>query len=125
MHGAKDVRKTDIHTTEALVPEPSAFEFQMAVKLKWHNLPGLDKIQAELIKAGGRTICSEIHKLINSVWNKEDLPEEWKESIVVPIYKKSDTTDCSNYRCMSLLSVDKLHSVQTSHTLYDRNFSST
>jgi len=34
MHGAKDVRKTDIHTTEALVPEPSAFEFQMAVKLK-------------------------------------------------------------------------------------------
>jgi hypothetical protein len=34
MHGANDVRKTDIHATEALVPEPSAFEFQMAVKLK-------------------------------------------------------------------------------------------
>jgi len=40
-------------------------------------LPGFDKIQAELIKAGGRTICSEIHKLINSVWNEEDLPEKW------------------------------------------------
>jgi hypothetical protein len=58
---------------------------------------------AELIKAEGRTICLEIHKLINSVWNKEKLPEEWKESIVVPIYNKGGKTDCSNYRGISLL----------------------
>jgi len=56
-----------------------------------------------LIKAGGKTIHCEIHKLIISIWNKEELPEEWKESIVVPIYKKSDKTDCSNYRSISLL----------------------
>ena len=31
------------------------------------------------------------------------MPEEWKESIVVPIYKKGDKTDCSNYRRLSLL----------------------
>ena len=31
------------------------------------------------------------------------MPEEWKESIVVPIYKKGDKTDCSNYRGMSVL----------------------
>jgi len=29
--------------------------------------------------------------------NKEELPEEWKESIIVPIYKKDDKTDCSSY----------------------------
>jgi hypothetical protein len=66
--------------------------------------PGFDQIPAELIKAGGRTIRSETHKLINSVWNKGELPEKWKESIVVPIYKKGDKTDCSNYRGISLLS---------------------
>jgi hypothetical protein len=44
-----------------------------------------DVRQTELLKSGGRTICSEIHTLFNSVWNKEDLSEEW-ESIIVPIY---------------------------------------
>jgi len=56
-----------------------------------------------LTKAGGRTICYEIHKLIISIWNKEKLPEEWKESIIVPICKKGDKTNCSNYRGISLL----------------------
>jgi hypothetical protein len=45
-----------------------------------------------------------IIKLIISIWNKEELPEEWKESVTVPIYKKGDKTDCSSYRGISLLS---------------------
>jgi hypothetical protein len=87
------------------VPEPSAFEVEMAIeKLKRHKSPGIDQIPAELIKAGGRIIQSEIHKLIISIWNKEELPEECKESVIVPIYKKDDKTDCNNYRGISLLS---------------------
>ena len=50
-----------------------------------------------MIKAGGRKIRSDSQKLINSIWNKEELPE-WKESIIVSIYKKGNKTDCSNYR---------------------------
>jgi hypothetical protein len=57
----------------------------------------------ELIKEGGRTISSEIHKLTISIWNKEELPEERKDSIFVPIYKKGDKTDCCNYSGMSLM----------------------
>ena len=53
-----------------------------------------------MIKAGSRTIRCTIHKLIISTWNKEELPEEWKESIIIPIYKK---TDCNNYWGISLL----------------------
>ena len=64
---------------------------------------GIYQIPAELIKAGGRTICCAIHKLIISTWNKEELPEEWKGSIIVPIHKKGDKTDCNNYRGISLL----------------------
>ena len=57
-------------------------------KLKIHKSPGIDQIPAQLIKAGGKTIWSEINKHINNMWNKDELPEEWKESIIVPIYKK-------------------------------------
>jgi hypothetical protein len=56
------------------------------------------------VNDGGNTLRSEIHKLINCVCNKKELSEEWKESIIVPIYKKGDKTDCSNYRGTSLLS---------------------
>jgi len=56
-----------------------------------------------LIKAGGRTFRGEIHKLIIFIWNKDELPDEWKESIIVPINRKEDKTDCNNYRGISLL----------------------
>jgi len=87
------------------VPDLSAFEVEMAIdKLKGHKSPGIDQIPAKLIKAGVRTIPHEIHKLIKSIWNKEELCEEWKESIFVCIYMKGDNTDCINYRGISLLS---------------------
>jgi len=99
-----DVRQAEIHTVEPQVPEPSAFEVELAIgKLKNHKSPGIDQIPAELIKAGGRTVCGAIHKLIISIWNKEELPEEWKESTIVPIYRKVNKTDCNNYRGILLL----------------------
>ena len=102
VHGVNNVRQTEIHTAEPLVPELNAFELAIE-RLKRHKSPGIDQILAELIKAGGGIIRYEIHKLINPIWNKEKLPKEWKESIIVPIYKKCDTADCSNYRGLSLL----------------------
>ena len=105
VHGASDSRQTEIHRAESLVPEPSAFDVEVAIeKLRRHESPGIDQIPAELIKTGSRKNRSEIHKLINSIWNKEESPEEWKKSIIVPIYKKGDKTDCSYYRDISLLS---------------------
>jgi len=70
--------------------------------MECNKSPGIDQIPAELIKAGGRTIRGAIHKLIIAIWNKE-LPEEWKESVIVPIHKKGDKTECNNYRGISLL----------------------
>jgi hypothetical protein len=98
IQGVNDVRQTEVHMAEPLVPEPSASEVGMAIeKLKRHKSPGIEQIPAELIKVGGGIIRSEIHKLIICIWNKEELPGEWKKSVIVPIYKKGDKTDCSNY----------------------------
>jgi hypothetical protein len=68
VHGVNDVRQTEINTEEPLVPEPSATEVELAIdKLKSHKSSSIDQIQAELIKAGGRTIHGEIHKHIISI----------------------------------------------------------
>jgi len=68
VNGVKDVGPAEIHTAEPLLPEPSASEVELAIdKLKSHKSPGIDQILAELIKAGGRTVCLEIHKLITSI----------------------------------------------------------
>jgi hypothetical protein len=57
VHGVKDIRQTEIHTAEPLVPEHSDSEVEMAIeKLKRHKSPGIYQIPAELIKAGGRII---------------------------------------------------------------------
>jgi hypothetical protein len=51
--GVNDVRKTEIHTAETLMPEPSVFDVELAIeKLKRHKSPGVDQIPAELINAG-------------------------------------------------------------------------
>jgi hypothetical protein len=53
------------------VLEPSALEVEIAIeKFNRYKLLDIDQIPAELIKAGGRTIHSEHHKLINSIWEK-------------------------------------------------------
>jgi hypothetical protein len=68
VHGVSDVRKAEIHTAEPLVPEPSALEVDLAIeKLKSHKSPGIDQIPAELIQAGGWTICCAIHKLMIAI----------------------------------------------------------
>jgi len=47
---------------------------------------------------------TETHYSKNSIWNKEEEEEEeWKESIIVPIYKKGDKPDCIKYRDILLL----------------------
>jgi hypothetical protein len=51
-------------------------------------LPDSDQIPAEPIQTGGETLRSEVQKLVNSVWNQEELSDQLKESIIVSVYKK-------------------------------------
>jgi hypothetical protein len=80
VHNVSNVRQIEVHSAEPLVPGPSHHEVIIAIaKLKKYKSPGSDQIPAELIQAGGEMLLSAIHKLINSVWSKEELPDQWKE----------------------------------------------
>ena len=77
------------------MPYENAFEFELATEnIKSYKSPGIDQVPAELIKGGGRTFRSVIHKLANYIWNKEELLEKWKKSIILPIFKTGDKTEC-------------------------------
>jgi hypothetical protein len=67
-----------------------------------------------MVKVGGKTIRPEIHKMINSIWNKEELPEDCKESITVPMLNKGDKTDGSNYTRISHLSTMHINKIRLS-----------
>ncbi|PSN29056.1 hypothetical protein C0J52_27128, partial [Blattella germanica] len=78
---AKKIEENNLQTAEVLVEEPSAIEVEMAI----------DKLK--MYKA-----------LLSLIWKQEALPNEWKESVIIPIYKKGDKTVCNNYSGISLLS---------------------
>jgi hypothetical protein len=53
-------------------------------KLRKYKSLGSDQIPAEFFQAGGKTILLAIRKHFNSIWNKEELRDQWKKPIIVP-----------------------------------------
>jgi hypothetical protein len=77
-----------MHTAGPLIPEPSSFEVEITIeKLKRYKSPGIDQILAELIPAGGNTLYSEMHKLINSIWNKKNF-HRWGRTLLLYLFVK-------------------------------------
>jgi hypothetical protein len=77
VHSVSDVRQIAVHTAEPLVRGSSHPEVASAIaKLKKDKSPSSNQIPAELIQAGGEILLSVIQKHINSVWNKEELPDQ-------------------------------------------------
>jgi hypothetical protein len=77
VHRVSDVRQTEIRTAEPLVSHTSPSEIDIIiVKLKRYRSPDSDQTPTELIQTGGETLWSETHKFINSIWNKEEFPDQ-------------------------------------------------
>lgn len=91
----------------AVQPEvnpPSRAEVAEAIKmLKNHKSPGNDFIPAELLKKGGDSLVDQLYHLISNIWNREKMPEDWKEALIIPVFKKGDRATFGNYRGISLL----------------------
>jgi hypothetical protein len=78
--GVNYVRQTEVDTGEPLIYEFSSSDIEIDTEnLKSYNSSDVDQILAELIQAGRNRLSLEIHKRINSIWNKEEFPQQWKE----------------------------------------------
>ncbi|CAH2108374.1 unnamed protein product [Euphydryas editha] len=88
-----------------LEPEILESEIRCALyKLKNNKSAGRDKVYAEELKQIGDKGIKILLDLCNQVWRTGQWPNDWKESMLIPIHKKGSTRLCSNYRTVALTS---------------------
>ena len=89
------------------VDAPSLAEVQAAIaKLKNGRASGADGITAEVLKYSAGTSAPLLVKLFASVWKSGRVPAEWRDGIIVSLYKgKGSRSECSSHRPITLLSV--------------------
>lgn len=88
------------------IDPPSADEVLAAInKLKCNKAAGKDDINPELLKAGSPTLVPILVDLFRKMWELEKAPSDWNLSVIIPLFKKGDKTDCRNYRGISLQSL--------------------
>ena len=74
-------------------------------KLKNRMATVKDEIAGEMIKVGGERVVDWFWRLYMS-FESGVVPEDWTFAVIVPLYKgKGESTECKNYRGISLLSV--------------------
>ena len=58
-----------------------------------------------MVKAGGLVFANALLVLLDSVWEEERVPQDWVDSLLVPLPKKGGLSRCDNWRGIALLDV--------------------
>ena len=65
---------------------------------------GGDGIPAELLKILKDDAVKVLHSICQQIWKSQQLPQNWKRSVFIPIPKKGNAKECSNYSTIALIS---------------------
>ena len=95
---------------QKFIPEldcpPSISETSDAIKkLCRGKKPGKDEIPPEVYKAGGTHLVKKLTELLKKIWEKGEVPQDFKDASIASLFKKGQRSLCDNYRGISLLSV--------------------
>ena len=74
-------------------------------QLKNAKAPGVDNIPPEALKEGCPCTVEALHRILNFVWEREVIPDDWKRGLLVKLTKKGDLSLCGNWRGIMLLSI--------------------
>ena len=65
---------------------------------------GGDKFPAELFRILRDNMVNVLHSICQQIWKTQQWPQDWKRSAFIPIPKKGNAKECSNYRTIALIS---------------------
>ena len=65
---------------------------------------GSDGIPAKLFKILKDEAVKVLHSICQQIWKTQQWPQDWKRSVFIPIPKKGNAKECSNYHTIVLIS---------------------
>ena len=103
----KELHNPDNHDDVITHPESDILECE----IKWasesittNKASGGDGIPVELFQILKDDAVQVLHSICQQIWKTQQWPQDWKRSVFIPILKKGNAKECSNYRTISLIS---------------------
>ena len=103
----KDLHHPENHNGVITHLEPGILE----CKVKWalesitmNKASGGDGIPVELFQILTDDAVKVLHSICQQIWKTQQWPQDWKRSVLIPIPKKDNLKECSNYRTIALIS---------------------
>ena len=103
----KDLHDPDNHDSVITHLEPDMLECEV----KWtlgsitiNKASGGDGIPGELFQILKDAAAKVLHSTCHQIWKTQQRPQDWKRSVFIPIPKKGNAKECSNYLIIALIS---------------------
>ena len=103
----KDLHHPDNHNDVITHLEPDILECEV----KWalgsitmNKASGGDGTPVELFQIPRDDAVKVLHSICHQIWKTQQWPQDWKSSVFIPIPKKGNPKECSNYRTVALIS---------------------
>ena len=103
----KDLPDPDNHNGVIIHLEPDILECEVKWALESINTnkaSGGDGIPVELFQILKDDAVKVLHSICQQIWKTQQWPQDWKMSVFIPIPKKDNVKECSNYHTISLIS---------------------
>ena len=103
----KDLYDSGNHNGVITHLEPDILEWEVKWALEsitTNKASGGDGVPVELFQIREDDAVKMLHSICQQIWKTQQWPQDWKRSIFIPILKKGNAKECSNYHTIALIS---------------------
>ena len=77
---------------------------KVAFEIPMNKASGGDGISVELFQILKNDAVKVLHSICQQIWKTQQWPQDWKRSVFIPVPKKGNVKECSNYHTIALIS---------------------